>query len=146
MIFRSASGATGSYKNLLDLGISTGSTFDVGATPHLQLDEAAFRAALQNDRADVASVFSNTGKTGIADQIFSYMDGITTTTGFLYDRAKANGGIDRQIKNINDQISHLQGTVSQKETRLRNGFLQMEQMASNFKSQGSALSSLGVMY
>lgn len=139
-VFSQVSGISGEYASLIVIGINTGDTFDSEAVSHLQLDEDEFREALRDDRKNVIDLFSNTGKTGVADKLFDYLDEITRVTGFLNDRSKSNGTIDQQIRLTNDRIDQLENRVAQKEERLRKQFTQLEQLSSQYQSQSSALS------
>lgn len=141
-IFSEVAGISGTFKSLLDIGISTGDEFDSSAVPTLQLDADKFRAALREDRENVKSLFANTAGNGIADVLYNYVDGITGFSGFLNERSKANGSIDRQIQSLNDQIDRTEERLTQKEERLRRQFLRMEQMLAQFQNQGTSLSSL----
>jgi flagellar hook-associated protein 2 len=143
MIFGMVSGLSGDYASLADIGISTGSTFDVATTSHLELDADKFREALRSDRANVTALFSNEDETGIANTLFDYLDAATQTTGFLNDRAKSNGGIDRQINDLNDQISRIEERVSQHEIRMKQQYARLEQYSAGFQQQSAALSALG---
>lgn len=142
-IFNQVPGLTGDYSSLLDIGISTGDSFDSGTIAHLELDEDAFREALRDGRADVANVFNNTDDTGIADQLFGFLDEATKSTGFLNHRAKTNGGIDAQIRSLNDQIDRLEIRIEQKEVRLRRQFTRLEQLSASFQQQSAALAGMG---
>ncbi len=141
-IFAQIAGVAGDYQSLLDIGISTGDSFDATAVSQLELDEDAFREALRTDRSNIENLFSNTDGTGIADKLFAYLDEATKTTGFLSQRAKANGSIDQQIQNYNDRIDQMELRLEQKEERLRKQFSRMEQIVSNLQSQSSSLSSM----
>jgi flagellar hook-associated protein 2 len=136
----------GNCKSLPEIGITTGDSFDAEASAHLQLDEDTFREALRDDRVNVEALFSNANNTGIADQLFNYLDEATKATGFLNARVKSNGSIDTQISQLNDQIARLEDRVSQKETLLRKQFSQLEQMAAVYQQQGIALNSLSSQY
>ena len=142
-IFDRVTGISGDYTSLADIGVSTGETFDASASAHLELDEDAFSEALRDDRTNVQALFSNTGDTGIADRMFDYLDDVTKTTGFLNYRAKANGGLDKQIDMLNDRIVRLELRVLERESRLRKQFARLEQMTASFQSQGTVLASLG---
>ncbi|HUW60793.1 MAG TPA: flagellar filament capping protein FliD [Candidatus Bathyarchaeia archaeon] len=146
IIFSQVSGISGSYMSLLDVGISTGSSFDSTATAKFELDEAKFKAALLEDRGNVKDLFNNTGGTGIADSLYAYLDETTRVNGFLNSRSKSNGSIDTQIRNLNDQIDRLEERVASKETRLRRQFSRLEQMSLTFQVQGASISSLSSMY
>lgn len=141
-IFNMVSGIAGDLKSVLDLGISTGKDFDSEATQLLSLDEDKFRQALRDDRLNVEQIFSNGGGNGIADVLYSFLDEATATTGFLNERAKANGAIDTSIRNLNDQIGRIEDRLAQKEERLRRQFLRLETLSSGFQSQNAALAGL----
>ena len=145
-IFSQISGISGSYMSLLDVGISTGSSFDSTATAKFELSEEKFKAALLEDRGNVKDLFSNTGASGIADRLFGYLDETTRVNGFLNSRSKTNGSIDTQIRNLNDQIDRFEERVASKEQRLRKQFSRLEQMSMTFQTQGASISSLSSMY
>lgn len=144
-IFNRVSGL-GSFSSLAEIGITTGDTFDAQSSAHLELDKDKFLDALRDGRVNVESLFTNTNKNGIVDQMFDYLDETTKSTGFLYDRMKSNGSIDAQIKMINDQIARVEGRVGQKEILLRRQFSRLEQMTATFQQQGSALGALSTRY
>ena len=141
-VFNQVTGISGSFKTLLDIGISTGDEFDSTATPALQLDADEFRAALRADRENVANVFTNLGGNGVTDVLFNYLNDVTSFTGFLNARARANGTIDQQIQALNDQIDRSEDRLAQKEERLRRQFLRMEQMMAQYQNQSTSLSRL----
>ena len=143
MIFSDVPGISGQYKNLLDIGISTGDSFDREAVSQLTLDEDAFREALRESRADVEKLFSNSGKTGVADILDSYLKDITSFAGSLNARSKSSGTIDQQIRSYNDRIDRLETRISRMEIRLRSKFIAMDQLVSLYQQQSSALSQLG---
>jgi len=144
-IYTQVGGISGDFESVLNIGVSTGSTFDASGAQHLELDEEEFREALRDDRLNVRDLFSNSSETGVADVMFSYLDTITRSSGFLNDRAKASGSIDEQITAINDQIERMEIRLGQKEQRLRKQFSQLEMTSSGLKQQSSALSVLGSM-
>lgn len=141
-VFSQVSGLAGDFKSLLDIGITTGDSFDSTAVAQLQLDEDVFREALRNNRTNVANLFANASETGVGDVLFAYLEEATKTTGFLNQRSRANGSIDQQIENYNDQIRRIEQRLVLKEQRLRLQFSRMERIASQFQSQGSSLSTL----
>ncbi len=135
-------GVSGDFSSLVDIGISSGEDFDANSTPQLVLDAEAFREALEDDRAGVQFLFANSGETGAADKLFAYLDDVTEFSGFLNERAKANGIIDQQIDGLNQRIEGIERRVSMKEERLRRQFAQMEMLQAGFQTQGSALASI----
>lgn len=140
-IFNEVTGLSGDYATLLDIGISTGDDFSATESQQLKLDKDKLLEALQDDRINVERLFSNTAGNGIADTFFTFLDDATKTTGFLNERAKANGTIDQQIKSINDTVLRQEDRLTQYENRLRRQFLNLERLSSEFQSQSSALSS-----
>lgn len=141
-VFTPVTGITGEYRSLAEIGITTGESFDAGATPQLQLDSETFLEALRDNRADVIKLFTNTGETGVADQMFTYLDGVTSTSGFLNERIKSNGIIDEQVAAHRTRIERLEVRLDQKEARLRAQFSRLEQVSATYQSQSSALSGL----
>jgi flagellar hook-associated protein 2 len=133
----------GDFQSLLDIGISTGKDFDATAVTQLQLDTEKFGEALREDRVNIRNLFSNNGGTGVADTLFGFVDSATGINGFLNNRSKANGTIDTQIRNLNDQTDRIEQRLLQKEERLRRQFLRLETLSSGFQSQSAALSGLG---
>jgi flagellar hook-associated protein 2 len=144
VVFNDITGISGEFNNLLDIGISTGDSFDREAISQLSLDEEEFRDALREDRANVERLFSNTGDTGVADILDSYLNDITSFTGSLNARSKSSGTIDQQIQSYNDRIDRLGVQIARKEERLTKKFIAMDQLVSLYQQQNSALSQLGM--
>ncbi len=142
-VFSTVTGISGTFKTLTQVGLSTGDSFDSSSVSELQIDEDAFREALRTNRGNVEDLFSNSGKTGIADLFYSYLDEATSTKGFLNERVRSNGIIDQQLTALNDQITRLEDRASQKEQRLKLQFSKLEQLSATYKSQGAALSAIG---
>lgn len=141
-IFEEVTGIQGSFTNLIQIGISTGTGFDAGSESLLELDEEAFLKALADDASGVAELFSNPGKNGIGDAIFDYLDSLTDFKGVLNFRAKSNGSIDQQVRSFRDQIERIERRLVSREARLRAQFTRLEQLSSGFQAQGSFLAGL----
>lgn len=141
-IFSKVESAGGARKSLIELGISTGDSFDSEAVSKLKLDADKFKEALRESRYDVEGLFANRANDGIADQFFKYLDGITSTSGFLNDRVKSNGTIDQQIQAYNSRIEMLERRLTLRQARLEKQFLNVETMSSTYQRQSSALSGL----
>ncbi|MCH7908485.1 MAG: flagellar filament capping protein FliD [Candidatus Hydrogenedentes bacterium] len=138
-VFQQVAGLAGEFDSLLNIGISTGDAFDASAAFQLVLDEDELREALASDRTNVGQLFVNDAKTGIADRLFDFLDGITNRNGFLNSRAKASGSIDSQIRTLNDRIDSAERRVALKEARLRAQFANLELIISTLQSQSGAL-------
>lgn len=145
-IFNTVPGLSGQFSNLLQVGISTGDSFDSSQISQLQLNEDQFRTALAQDRQGVADLFSNSSTTGIADGFKTYLDGVVSTTGFLYQRARGGGSIDQTIQGMDDQIARLTDNVTKYQQRLRDQFTKLEEFTANYKQAGSSLAALGGGY
>jgi flagellar hook-associated protein 2 len=143
-IFEGVPGVSQLFTSLLDVGISTGDSFDASAAFQIELDEEAFLAALEDDRTGASQLFTNEAETGILDKIFLYLDEATSSTGFLNERVRANGLIDDQIESQNSRIDQLERRVATFEARLRRQFIQLEQLTAGFQQQGASLAGIGV--
>jgi flagellar hook-associated protein 2 len=141
-IFSQVPGA-GEFDSVFSIGISTGKEFDINSTGKIELDEDKFREALTGNRTNVERLFANTSENGVADLLFGYLDDVTKSTGFLNERAKANGGIDTQVRNLRDQIARIEDRLVLKENRLRRQFSTLEQLSAGFQQQSAALSRIG---
>jgi len=141
-VFNQIPGLSGDFSSLLDIGISTGTDFSATESQTLKLDSEKFLNAIQDDRINASRLFSNDDGTGVADVFFKFLDDATGASGFLNERAKANGTIDRQVSNINDSVSRQEERIAKYEERLRRQFLNLEQLSANFQNQSSALSGL----
>ena len=139
-IFSVVGDATGTYNNMLEIGISTGDSFESDTLSTIELDEAEFRNALQEDPTSLQSLFSNLGDSGVGDLIENYLRGITSPTGFLQDRSRSNGTIDGEIEFTRDRIDMLERRLEQKERRLRMQFRRMEMLLSQYQFTGDYLS------
>ncbi len=142
-VFSRVSGLPGNVESLRDIGISTGDVFDSDAVFQLQIDDTKLRAAIGASKEGVAQLFTNGAKTGLADTMFNFIDGATSSTGYLNERAKAGGTIDSQITSYNTRIEALERAIALREARLRRQFLQLETLTNSLNSQGGALNSLG---
>jgi flagellar hook-associated protein 2 len=138
-IFSVVGDATGTYNNLLEIGISTGDSFESDSLSTIELDEAEFRNALQEDIDSLKSLFSNLGNSGVGDLIEDYLRDITKPTGFLEDRSGSNGTIDDRIEYTRDRIEMLERRLAQKERRLSMQFRRMEMLLSQYQSTGDYL-------
>ena len=141
-IFQSVAGA-GGLTNLIEIGITTGGTFDASAGTQYELDEEIFLEALRDDPSSVEKLFSNDAKDGIADVLFTFLDSIAGFNGTLNDRSKAHGSIDRQVRSMNDRIERIELRLIQREARLRAQFTRLEQLSAGFQQQGLSLGALG---
>jgi flagellar hook-associated protein 2 len=138
LLYQSISGAAEDRNNILDIGISSGSSFDSTAVFKIEIDDEVLREAFAQGATSIENIFVNDAETGIGDLMFSYLDTITDTFGFLNDRSKANGSIDLQIQSLRDRIDSSEERLVIKEQRLRSSFIRMEQLSSQYQSQASS--------
>lgn len=140
--FSRITGVGGVFTNLLDVGLSTGDTFVSDQVSLLQLDEAKLREALRTDRSGVKALFTNTGQSGVADQLSTYIDQAASPAGFLNERVRSGGSMDRQIDAMNGRIERMELRITQYEARLRAQFSRLEQFSAQYQSQNTMLSRL----
>lgn len=143
-VFNLVTGLPGNFESLLSIGISTGEGFDVSAVFSLEIDETELRAAIEENFSNIEQLFANDAETGIADQLFAFLEDVTKTRGFLNDRSRSNGSIDDQIKSLNERIDAKEDRVAVKEARLRAQFVRMEQLAAHFQTQAASFAGFGV--
>lgn len=143
IILNSVGGLSGQYSNLLQIGISTGASFDSSQVSLFELDADAFRAALAEDREGVSELFSNGSDTGVGNALEDYLESIVSTQGFLNARSRSGGTIDLSIDSVNSRIELLERRVTAYQARLRAQFTRMEQMVASFQQAGNSLSALG---
>jgi len=141
-IFERVPGIPGSFESLLDIGISSGDTFDSSAPFQLSLDAARFAEAIAQNPGGVEQLFTNDDGTGIVDTLFDFVDAAAATNGFLNSRSRAGGSIDNQIDSIETRIDNLERTIGLREERLRRQFIELERVTSSLQSQGGSLSTL----
>lgn len=133
----------GGVESLLNIGITSGATFDASAPFKLEIDEAKLSEAILDDRAAVQNVFANDDDTGVLDGLFTYLNDIAGSTGFLNERAKANGSIDQRITGLNTRIEGIERRIEVRERRLRQQFATLERLVSEFQSQSQSLALFG---
>lgn len=143
MILNSVGGLSGQYSNLLQVGISTGASFDSSQVSLFELDADAFRTALAQDREGVSELFANNSDTGIGNLLEDYLESAVSTQGFLNARSRSGGTIDLSIDSVNSRIELLERRVTAYQARLRAQFTRMEQMVASFQQAGNSLSALG---
>lgn len=143
LMFSNVEGVEGTFDNLLEIGISTGSAFDSETGARFELDEEAFLDALRENPENIERLFSNSGRTGIADVLSNYLEDAASATGFLNQRIRSGGSVDSQIQAYNDRIERLEYIIARHEERYRAQFARLEQMAAQYQSQGSSLLGLG---
>ncbi len=141
-VFNPIAGLAGGIESLRDIGISSGAAFDQTAVFQLELDTEKLRTSILENRGSVESLFTNASETGIADSLFELLDGATSSTGFLNERARAGGSIDRQIEALNSRIDNLDRIIGMREARLRRQFLQLETITGSLQSQSQSLAGL----
>lgn len=142
-IFDQVPGLSGGLESLLEIGISTGENFSASVVFQLEIDETKLNAAIGKNITNVEELFTNGTDTGIADKLFTFLDEISSTGGFLNDRSRSNGTIDKQIVSLNQRIEAMEQRLELKEARLRARFIAMEQLVATFQAQSGSLLSLG---
>ncbi len=140
------SGASGAYKTLASIGITSDSK-----TGSLSVDAAKLADALKSDFDGVVDLFTHNGdKTGLADNQYglaqqfnlaldrvthSYTEG-STNNGLIESRIY---GLTKSIKDINKQIESMELRMEKREEVLKRRFSAMESMISSLTNQGNSL-------
>ncbi|PRR70276.1 flagellar filament capping protein FliD [Neomoorella humiferrea] len=136
------SGLTGNYRTPWSIGISTGEVAGSGAltfdrSGKITLDTDKLTAALQADPQAVMAIFTNDGKTGLADRLDTYLTSLVRSgDGLIPSREKSLQDI---MDDIDDQISRMEDRLAIKEEQLRRQFTAMEQALAALQSQGNWL-------
>ena len=141
-IFSQITGVTGDFQSLIDIGISTGNSFDTSAEFELKIDDDKLREAIRENKQNVEELFINGSQTGISDLLSPFLQEITGFNGSLNDRIRAGGSLDLQLKSLNEQIDRLELRIERKGARLRAQFARLEQLSSAFQVQNAFLGSL----
>lgn len=123
------SGITGSYANLSSIGVS----FQTDGT--LALDKSKLTAAIEDDRTNVADLFSSTD--GYATRIDTVVEELVKFNGTIDARTDAYR--DR-IDSIEDREASWEGRLERIEARLRAQFTNLDVLMSNMNTTSSYLS------
>lgn len=140
------SGASGAYKTLASIGVTSDSK-----TGTLSVDAAKLTDALKSDFDGVVDLFTHNGdKTGLADNQYglaqqfnlvldrvthSYTEG-STNNGLIESRIY---GLNKSIKDIDKQIESMEIRMVKREETLKRKFSAMESMISSLTNQGNSL-------
>lgn len=134
------SGTTGEFRTLASVGIET------QQDGTLQLDDAKFTEAMNDDAEAVAALFAGNGGTieGFVSTFDDVLEVLAGSEGALNSRIDS---LEGRSRDLDDQIDRLELRLDDTETRLRTQFSVLEQTVSGMQSQGNqivaALTSLG---
>ena len=134
MLYTQVAGVDAAVNGLSGLGIA------VDRYGKLSVDDAALTTALENNRTDVVTFFTQTttGSEGFAIQLDDLLDSyLGSTDGLL--KAKTDG-LQSSIDDIDDQVERINDRLAMKEETLRNQFNALETLLSDFQATSSALS------
>ncbi|MDN5346737.1 MAG: flagellar hook-associated protein 2 [Clostridia bacterium] len=143
MVTERVAGLAGDYQTPWSIGLSTGANVGSGTltfdrSGKLTLDTAKLTAALEDNPAAVAAIFTNEGGTGLAERLDSYLTSlIRSGEGIIPSREK---GLQNIMDDLDDQIARLEDRLARKEEQLRRQFTALEQALSALQSQGMWLS------
>lgn len=125
------------YKILADIGIESEGSFGSSVSDNITLDEDKLRAALDDDKDQVADLLQ-----GFADDLDTYLDSETKVTmvdsmaGNFYRRIL---NIDERQDAIDDDIATWEDRIASIEARYRAQWSAMEQLLASMNSQSSYL-------
>ena len=131
---RSITGPSHNIGTLSSIGITTNK--DDGT---LVIDSSKLGEKLSSNYDDVKNLFANTND-GIARQIFSYTDKVTSSVdGAITIRQK---GLKSVVDRLTKQISDMNDRLTKVEADYKRQFASLETLIGSMQSQGSYLSSL----
>ena len=125
-----ASGLTGSYSALSEIGITTNRDTDL-----LQLDSSDLTAALDNDFASVAQVFANDDQ-GYAFRFDAIAESILEEDGLIDAR---EDGLDTRVRTLEDDQLDLERRLELRETTLRQQYAALDTLVGSLQSTSSFL-------
>lgn len=125
-----ATGLSGSYSNLSELGIRTN-----GKTGKLELDSATFTTALNTDFASVSQVFTD-ATTGYATRFGALADGLLQTDGLLDNRVNT---LDARVKRYEQQQESLNARLDLKEKSLRAQYAALDSLIGSLNTTSAFL-------
>jgi flagellar hook-associated protein 2 len=127
--------ASGKIQSLEQLGVS------LDDTGKLRLDSTKLGKAVDNNLGDVQAFLTNT-KTGFSDRAKVVLDNLVgAKNSVLVNRSQA---LQRNIETSTDRVTSLTARLDSEQQRLLKQFYDLETNLSKIKSNGSALSSIGV--
>ena len=126
----SASGLTGTYSALSEIGITTNR--DTGL---LQLDSSDLTTALDTDFAGVAQVFANDDQ-GYAFRFQAIADSILEDDGLIDAR---EDGLNSRVSTLEDGQADLERRLEQREIALRREYAALDQLVGSLQSTSSFL-------
>jgi len=132
IISSTVSGQPNDMNILAQLGITTNSK-----TGKLDVNSGTMDTKIASDLEDVETFFT-TASTGIANQIYDYVNTVTSTVdGSVTLREK---GLQDLIKNIDDTVKNMQYRLDKEEDDLVRKFTSLESLVSSYNTIGNFLS------
>lgn len=130
----------GGYACLAAIGISTSdssSSLNYNSAGALSIDDAKLSQALAENPAGVQKLFYNDSKTGVAQVVSAHLALLLRNPDGVI-QAMANG-LDRTLRDMDDQSQRLQDRLAMVEQRYRRQFVALEQALASLQSQGNWL-------
>lgn len=115
--------------------------FSLSKTGTLELNEAAFDAAVAASATDVAALFAGTsGSSGVFGGIETTLDTYTSSDGLLRGATKL---LNEQTSRLTEQLTSMESRLALRRAALQREFIAADQAMSQLKSQSSSLASFG---
>jgi flagellar hook-associated protein 2 len=112
--------------------------FETQRDGKIQLNEATFNRAMDDDFVGVTALFAGSGgASGVSEQFATYLKGVTDRSDGIYAGRKKT--TDSSIRQIDQRITSLEARMEQKERTMRAQFAAMEQLVSGLNAQGGYL-------
>lgn len=127
----SASGLTGAYSSLSEIGITTNKD-----TGELELDASKFSNALDTDFSAVSDVFTDTGS-GYSTRFIDVADGMLQTEGLLNSRVDT---LNTRVRGYQNQQSSMEANLILKEKSMRAQYAALDSLIGSLNSTSAFLS------
>lgn len=130
-------GTSGKYTTLASIGLAS------NKDGKLVLDDTKMRAAIEADPTAVQKLFINDtlmGSTGAMTGVMSTVDQLANNSGSLL-KAKSES-LSAQVKRMDDDVAAIQRRMDQLQAQMVQRFAALEQVVSQYKTQGNALASV----
>ena len=118
--------------------------FSLSKTGTLELNEAAFDAAVTASATDVAALFAGAsggpGSSGVFGEIKTTLDTYTSSEGLLRGATKL---LNEQTSRLTEQLTSMESRLALRRAALQREFIAADQAMSQLKSQSSSLASFG---
>jgi flagellar hook-associated protein 2 len=141
VVTTTASGLSGAYTSLTQIGISTGAfTTEITPTKKLELDETKLTDALKTNQQAVTDLL--TAATGPIQTVSTYLENALSDTGILGSGENSAASITgKEIDTIQKQIDGWETRLDARQSQLEKKFAALERNMAKLQAQSAQLTS-----